>query len=161
MVAIKVPTFGGIFPQISPRLLPDTAATVAINARLDSGRLSAWRNPVVINDHNSVQFAVPNTTKTIYKHRDRQGNGYWLIWDTEVHAVGSPIAEDPHDRLYWTGQGYPRMALGFQAAIGFATGSRRGHINNRNSQPDNRFGVHRSSDTLCPAEPAYRCKLPG
>lgn len=116
MVAIKIPTFGGILPQISPRLLPDTAATVAQNARLDSGRLSAWRTPTVIQDHNGATFTVPATTKTIYKHRDKQGNGYWLIWDTEVHAVGSPIAEDPHDRLYWTGQDYPRMALGTEVA---------------------------------------------
>lgn len=120
MVAIKIPTFGGLLPQVSPRLLPDTAATVATNARLDTGRLSSWRNPLVITDHNNVTFAVPGTTKTIYKHRDRQGNGYWLIWNTEVSAVPSPIAEDPFDRLYWSGQNYPRMAIGTEVATSSA-----------------------------------------
>lgn len=112
MASIKLQTFGGILPQISPRLLPDTAATIAENARFDSGRLSAWRASVAINDHNNASFVVPNTTRTIYRHRDRQGNSYWLVWTTDVHAVPSPIAEDPFDRLYWTGQQFPRMAIG-------------------------------------------------
>lgn len=112
MASIKLQTFGGVLPQVSPRLLPDTAATIAENARFDSGRLSAWRAPVAGVDHNNVAFVVPNTTRTIYRHRDRQGNPYWLVWTTDVHAVPSPIAEDPYDRLYWTGQQFPRMAIG-------------------------------------------------
>lgn len=112
MAGIKLQTFGGVIPQVSPRLLPQESATIAENARLDSGSLTAWREPVVINDHNDVSFTVPTNTKTIYKHRDRAGNGYWLIWNTVVNAVPSPIAEDPYDRLYWTGTQFPRMALG-------------------------------------------------
>lgn len=112
MAGIKVQTFGGIIPQLSPRLLPESAATIAENARFDSGRLASWRTPTVINDHDGTEFTVPTTTKTIYRYRDRQDNDYWLIWDDVVHAAPSPIAEDPHDRLYWTGDLYPRMALG-------------------------------------------------
>jgi hypothetical protein len=112
MVGIKLTSFGGLLPQISPRLLPESAATIATNTRFDSGRLSYWREPIAINDHNDTSFSVPTTTKTIYKHRDRQGNGYWLVWDDVVHAVPSPIAEDPYDRIYWTGDTYPRMAIG-------------------------------------------------
>ena len=112
MASIKLQTFGGILPQVSPRLLPDTAATIAESARFDAGRLSAWRAPLAINDHNNASFVVPTNTRTIYKHRDRAGNAYWLVWTTDVHAVPSPIAEDPFDRLYWTGQQFPRMAIG-------------------------------------------------
>jgi len=112
MASIKLQTFGGVLPQVSSRLLPDTAATIAENARLDSGRLSAWRAPLAINDHNSGAFTVPSNTRTIYKHRDRAGNAYWLVWTTDVHAIASPIAEDPYDRLYWTGQQFPRMSIG-------------------------------------------------
>lgn len=122
MAGIKIPTFQGIFPKISPRLIPDTAATVAENVRLDSGRLTAWRAPSATNDHNGTLFSVPSNTKTIYKHRDRAGNGYWLVWSTEVNAVPSPIAEDPYDRLYWTGQDYPRMAIGTEVASSIAPG---------------------------------------
>lgn len=116
MAAIKLQTFSGILPQVSSRLLPTENATIAENTRFDTGRLSAIRGNVNQNDHNNVAFTVPAATTTIYRHRDRQGNGYWLAWDQYVHAVPSPIAEDPHDRLYWTGETYPRMAIGTEIA---------------------------------------------
>lgn len=116
MAGIALNTFSGLFPRVSPRLIPQNAATIAENVRLDSGRISSWRGPLAINDHNSASFVVPSNTKTIYKHRDRAGNGYWLVWSSEVNAIPSPIAEDPYDRLYWTGETYPRMAIGTEVA---------------------------------------------
>lgn len=116
MASIRLSTFSGILPQVSPRLLPEQHATIAENAIFESGRLSAIKSNLNSNDHNNVAFNVPLGTKTIYRHRDRQGNGYWLAWDQHVHAVPSPIAEDPYDRLYWTGDSYPRMSLGTEVA---------------------------------------------
>lgn len=116
MAGIRLQTFSGILPQLSPRLLPDQHATIAENAQFDSGRLAPLKSNLSINDHNNVSFFVPTQTKTIYRHRDRQGNGYWLAWNEVVHAAPSPIAEDPYDRLYWTGEGYPRMSLGSEVA---------------------------------------------
>lgn len=116
MASIKLSIFSGVLPQVSPRLLPDENATIAENAMFDSGRLSPLKSPLNTNDHNNASFIVPLNTKTIYRHRDRQGNGYWLAWDQVVHAAPSPIAEDPHDRLYWTGESYPRMAIGTEVA---------------------------------------------
>lgn len=121
MVAVKLQTFGGILPQVSPRLLPEDAATISENARFDSGQLSAWRAPIAINDHNSAAFVVPSNTKTIYRHRAR-GGFYWLVWTNEVHAVPSPIAEDPWDRLYWTGDLYPRVSIGTEVTGSVAPG---------------------------------------
>lgn len=116
MVGIRLSTFSGVLPQVSPRLLPDQNATIAENAWFDSGRLAALKSNLNVNDHNSAAFIVPPTTKTIYRHRDRQGNGYWLAWDQVVNAVPSPIAEDPFDRLYWTGEDYPRVSVGTEVA---------------------------------------------
>jgi len=116
MANIRLSNFSGILPQVSPRLLPEENATIAENALFDSGRLASIRSTVATNDHNNVAFVVPSNVKTIYRHRDRQGSGYWLAWTQHVHAVPSPIAEDPYDRLYWTGQTYPRFALGTEVA---------------------------------------------
>lgn len=116
MASIKLSTFSGILPQVSPRLLPDEHATIAENAMFDSGRLSAIKSNLNANDHNNAAFTVPLTTKTIYRHRDRAGNGYWLVWNQQVNAAPSPIAEDPYDRLYWTGDTYPRMAIGTEVS---------------------------------------------
>lgn len=117
MVGIRLSVFSGILPQISPRILPDQNATIAENALFDSGRLSALKSNLAVNDHNNVAFIVPATTKTIFRHRDRQGNGYWLAWDHVVNAVPSPIAEDQFDRLYWTGETYPRVSVGTEVAV--------------------------------------------
>ena len=116
MAAVKIQTFGGLFPEISPRLLPENGATIAENAKLNSGRLESWKSPAVTVDHNGASFSVPSGTKTIYKHRDRSGNGYWLTWTASVNPVPSPIAEDPWDRLYWTGQNFPRLAIGTEVS---------------------------------------------
>lgn len=117
MASIKLSTFSGVLPQVSPRLLPNENATVAENVVFNRGRLAPLKAPLNATDHNNVSFTVPTGTKTIYRHRDRQGNGYWLAWSQIVHAVPSPIAEDPWDRLYWTGQTYPRMAVGTEVAV--------------------------------------------
>lgn len=116
MAGVKLSTFSGLLPQVSSRLLPEEHATIAENARFSSGRLSPLRSNANANDHNNVAFTVPAATTTIYRHRDRQGNGYWLAWNQHVHAAPSPIAEDPFDRLYWTGESFPRMAIGTEVA---------------------------------------------
>lgn len=116
MAGIRLQTFSGILPQLSSRLLPDQHATIAENALFDSGRLAPLKSNLNVNDHNNASFTVSSQTKTIYRHRDRQGNGYWLAWNEVVHAVPSPIAEDPFDRLYWTGETYPRVSVGTEVA---------------------------------------------
>jgi hypothetical protein len=116
MAGVKLSTFSGLLPQVSSRLLPEEHATIAENARFSSGRLSPLRSNVNANDHNNVAFTVPAATTTIYRHRDRQGNGYWLAWNQHIHAAPSPIAEDPFDRLYWTGEAFPRMSIGTEVA---------------------------------------------
>jgi hypothetical protein len=160
MAGIKVQTFGGIIPQLSPRLLPESAATIAENARFDSGRLASWRTPTVINDHDGTEFTVPTTTKTIYRYRDRQDNDYWLIWDDVVHAAPSPIAEDPHDRLYWTGDLYPRMALGTEITGSVAptyepTVSRKLGVTAPEDAPSATVTVTSDDTTVTPLSRAY------
>jgi hypothetical protein len=116
MAKISLRTFGGIFPKISPRLIPEHAATIASYCRLDSGRLGAFGQNVDQLDHDAHTFQVPLTTKTIHRHTMRDGSHAWLVWDKEVHAIPSPVREDQWDRLYWSGDIYPRYALGTEVA---------------------------------------------
>lgn len=117
---ISLATFGGLFPKISPRLIPQNAATIADYCRLDSGRLGAFGGNVDQTDHRGTNFSVPLTTKTIYRHRNRDGSFSWLKWAEEVHAIPSPVREDQWDRMYWSGQGYPKFALGTEVAASIA-----------------------------------------
>ena len=98
MAYFKLITFGGIAPQVSPRLLADTLAQTAEDVILDSGRLTPIRDNT--NDY-TLDTAGQNS---IYKYRTG-GNEYWLEWaDEGVDVVTGPIAGDNTERLYWTGE---------------------------------------------------------
>ena len=108
MTGFKLETFGGKAPKISDRLLPQDMATVATNTRLDSGRIDPWK----ANASATISTAlgtISGATKTIFKHND----SVWIASNEDINVVRSPIAEDPHERLYVTGiggsSGFPRM----------------------------------------------------
>jgi hypothetical protein len=96
MAVIKVAAFAGEKPQITSRLLPETAAKTASNVRLNDGALTPTHQALDVGGD-----AASLATKTIYLHADT-----WLSWDTEVWASPGPVAQD---RLYYTGDGAPKM----------------------------------------------------
>jgi len=104
MTGFKLQTFSGQAPKVYARLLPDDMAQIATNCRLDSGRLEPWKN----NASSSVSFAsgtISASTKSIFKYSD----SVWIASNSELDIVRSPIAEDPHERLYLTGSTFPQM----------------------------------------------------
>lgn len=101
MAYFKLITFGGLAPQLSPRLLKDNLAQTAEDVNLESGRL------VPITD-NSQTLVLDDANRTsIYKYTDSPER--WLEFDEDVDVVPGPIAGDTNDTVYWTGQNYPRM----------------------------------------------------
>ncbi len=97
MPAIRLTGFSGEQPRIIPRLMPETAAQAAINTRLDDGALTPIRR--------SAQVAEGEASwQTIFHHHDE-----WLGWDAVVDVVQGPVAQD---RLYYTGDGMPKMRIG-------------------------------------------------
>ena len=102
MAYFKLITFGGIAPELSPRLLAEELAQTAKDVVLDSGRL------VPITDNSTTQALNPTggaQRTSVYKYE----TGTWLEWDEDVDVVPGPIAGDTTHRLYWTGEDYPRM----------------------------------------------------
>ena len=106
MAYFKLITFGGLAPQVSPRLLADTLAQTAEDVILDSGRLVPIRN-------NTDDYTLSATGQnSIYKY-EFGGVEYWLEWPDEgVDVVPGPIPGDATGRLYWTGESgsFARMA---------------------------------------------------
>lgn len=101
MAYFKLITFGGLAPQVSPRLLKDNLAQTAEDVNLESGRI------VPITD-NSQTLVLDDANRTsIYKYTDSPER--WLEFDEDVNVVPGPIAGDTNDTVYWTGQSYPRM----------------------------------------------------
>tara|TARA_R100001460_G_scaffold5433_1_gene15105 strand:+ start:2497 stop:4200 length:1704 start_codon:yes stop_codon:yes gene_type:complete len=102
MAYFKRDRFSGIAPGVSPRLLAEQFAQLAENIDFESGRL----NPVT---DESDTFTLANSTRrSIFFYRDTN----WLQWDEDdVSVVEGPIPADTLDRLYWTGQDYPRIGV--------------------------------------------------
>ena len=105
MAYFKLIQFGGIAPQVSPRLLEDTLAQTASNVNLESQRLTPITDDTVINPKADVTTLSNSNRKSIYKYTDTQ----WLQFDDDVDVVPGPIAGDTNNTVYWTGQSFPRM----------------------------------------------------
>lgn len=101
MSVIKLASFTGEAPRLAPRLLPETGAQIAQSVRLEDGELGPYRIPYFIQ---ALAGAVAGTVKTIYRFGTT-----WLSWTTVVNAVPGPVATD---RLYYTGDGAPKMRVG-------------------------------------------------
>lgn len=98
MAPIRITTFGGIAPKVDPRSLPESAAQVAENVDLERGHLRPWYAPGVAGTL-SVSGA-----QTIYPYR-----GSWLAWAGRTNVVKGPLEDDQYDRIYWTGEGAPKV----------------------------------------------------
>lgn len=101
MTALKLIGFTGEVPRIQPRQLPDAGAQYALDCRLENGAL------VPVNERRLVvglsSLGLPEIN-TIYLH-----GSDWLGWQAAVDVVPGPVATD---RLYYTGDGVPKMRVG-------------------------------------------------
>jgi hypothetical protein len=109
VTGFKLQSFGGKAPKVFARLLPNEMAQVATNARLDSGRLAPWKGNASASITPVASYLITGATKTLFRY----GAGVWIGSNEDLNIIRSPIAEDPHERLYVTGiggaAGYPRM----------------------------------------------------
>ncbi len=96
---ITIPTFNGIAPRTSPRLLSSTQAQTATNTKLWSGVLRSYRGDTLVED---VSTEVPYT---IHKYKRDDTARQWLAFPNEVNIVDSPIADQETGRAYITGIG--------------------------------------------------------
>ena len=108
MATITLSAFRGEKPIVSPRLLPEQNAQVARNLYLRRGTLQPERAPLAM----AVLPGLINPS-SIYRYPyGNNGAGVWFGWGGGkiVDVVKSPLASDDWKRVYWTGDGAPRMA---------------------------------------------------
>ena len=111
MAYFKLNTFNGIAPLIEPRLLRNEVGVTCENANLQSGNLRPLFNNI---EDNTL---VGNNITSYYRYKFG-GTTYNLEFADDVDPVPGPIADDAFDRLYWTGQTFPRMASSTQITSG-------------------------------------------
>ena len=88
MTGFFLTDFGGMAPMVSPRLLAPNQAQNAINAKLWSGELRAYRDPTAV-----VTPSKAGTKKTIYRFGQDVTNEaqYWFHWTVDVDVVRGPV----------------------------------------------------------------------
>ena len=103
MAYFKRDRFAGIAPGVSPRLLADQFGQIAENIDFESGRLVSTKT-------DTDEFTLANSTRrSVYKYEYGSSSSVWLQWNEEVDVVPGPIPGDTTDRLYFTGDDYPRI----------------------------------------------------
>ena len=100
MPSLDLQQFGGIAPKLSERKLPDGVAITANNVRLESGDL----DPLKVHLTDGDAEIKTGVVKSIYLY-----NNTWFSWLTDVDAIASPVAQDQYDRVYFTGDGKPKV----------------------------------------------------
>ncbi len=102
MTALHVKPFRGQVPRLSDRLIGANQAVAALNCQITAGRLDPLMGPGLV--HTSLASSIA----TIYRYRYK-GADNWLVWSRVVDVVKSPTAQDSLGRVYYTGDGDPRM----------------------------------------------------
>ena len=97
-MAIRIASFTGEVPRLIPRLLPNSAAQVAENTKLENGAILPIRHARLAHHFQEAGHA------SIYLH-----NSEWLSWPAPVNVAPAPVAEN---RLYVTGDGVPKLRVG-------------------------------------------------
>lgn len=98
MTLHAVTSFKGEIPLVTPRALPEAAAQRAVNARLYTGDLTAFK-----------QFALKKTLANAGPVRSiALLDTFWLSFDTQVDIARGIIPNDATFRTYLTGLDVPR-----------------------------------------------------
>ena len=106
MPAAKITKFLGIAPKIGPELLPNSAAQIASNVKLHSGDLIPYRQALTLA--SPLQSGV---VQTIYPMHDPSDAAelLWLSWTSDVDVVRPTSLSDEEQRIYYTGDGVPKV----------------------------------------------------
>ncbi|MEN6644312.1 MAG: hypothetical protein ABFE08_17875 [Armatimonadia bacterium] len=117
MTAIKITKFLGTAPRNSPELLSETSAQVARNAKLYSGDLIPYPQPVIIGNTKRT-----GTLQTLYGLRDHASAEIaWLSFNNYVNIVTPATDELEEQRFYYTGDGQPKVST-YDLAVGSSSG---------------------------------------
>lgn len=142
---IAIDNFRGEIPRVTPRGLPDSAAQAAVNARLLSGDLTAWRQ-------FGAEVGLVNTgpVQSIYRLADT----VWLSWDSDVDVARGTTGGDTAYRTYITGPDEytePRvttLALASGGGAPYPSATRPLGVPAPDSTPTTSIGTDPSADDL-------------
>ncbi|MGF1727075.1 hypothetical protein [Photobacterium nomapromontoriensis] len=95
---INIVVMKGQVPRLKPHLLPNEAATIAKDCHFENGIVA----PLKID---SYQQTLPIAASTLFKYTD----DHWFVWAKDIEAIHNPMAQDEWQRVYFTGDGVPKV----------------------------------------------------
>lgn len=96
---MRITSPAGMVPKLNPSKLPLNNALSAVNCRFDDGSLSPYAG---LTD---IAATLRASTDTIFYYEDL----HWFSFNVEVDIVESPVNGDQFSRVYYTGDGAPKM----------------------------------------------------
>lgn len=108
---LDIRDFSGLIPRVDAKMLPPNAAQLAGNVKLWNRVLAALRAPLLVATCTKAG-PIKSVHRLSYNNVD-----YWLHWANDVNAVRGPVAGDTWKRLYYTGDGEPRVTRAEMAAL--------------------------------------------
>jgi len=91
---ISIPSFTGVVPKRSNTQLPNNAAQEAVDCDFTAGELASIRGTVDVGSPGGLSGYV-------YAHKDGRKIIYHAPYEGQF--VRSPVLQDDHNRIYWTG----------------------------------------------------------
>ncbi|EJG9430983.1 hypothetical protein NBK63_005100, partial [Escherichia coli] len=99
MPYIDITTMRGMMPRVVTSMLPEHSAVLAEDCHFRFGVITPERQI------SGVEKTFTIKPKTIFHYRD----DFWFAWPDVVDVIRSPIAQDPHGRIYYTDGRFPKV----------------------------------------------------
>ncbi|EHS4947825.1 hypothetical protein NMT02_003234 [Vibrio cholerae] len=96
---IEISTMKGEIPRLESHLLPNEAASLAFDCTYERGVVAPMRSD---QEHGTLATLSP-VTLFYYAH------SHWFTFTQRVSVIANPMAQDAYQRVYWTGQGKPKV----------------------------------------------------
>ncbi|WP_172565587.1 hypothetical protein [Vibrio navarrensis] len=95
---IDISTMKGEVPRLEPHLLPDDTATFAQDCTFTRGIVAPIRSDL-------DKATLPNSPDSLFLY----AHTHWFTFSQPVSVIANPMAQDPYQRVYWTGQDKPKV----------------------------------------------------
>lgn len=103
MAIFTIKGFAGMKPILDARLLQPNEAQYSKNVRIQSGSIVPYKE--YGSTGVSLGQGTPANVKRIYPVLN---NSKWLSWTVETDVIDSPVMGDQWNRVYWTGDSFPK-----------------------------------------------------
>lgn len=99
---LELSNFKGMMPKVAPEKLTPGYAVRAVNCQYENGNLRSIDSNVAVDPQPALAAGI---IKSLFLYE----RSFWLSWSADIDAAISPVENDSFRRLYYTGEGKPKI----------------------------------------------------